>query len=94
MHSSASQDLCLNMDVRLSLMFWAAVPFSKTTIDARDQLIWNQWLPLWSTISITLMVGENFPGQHGGCLIKYPNLRNDLTDKEAKGKVLQGFPKN
>lgn len=38
--------------------------------------------------------GREFPRQHWGCLIKYPNLWNDLTDKEAKEIVLQGFPKN
>lgn len=38
--------------------------------------------------------GREIPRQRWGCLIKYPNLWNNLTDKEAKEKKLLGFPKN
>lgn len=64
-----------------------------SAIDAGERLIRNQWLPRRTTISIYFNERRELPRQHGGRLITYPNLWNDLSDKEAKEKVLQGFPK-
>lgn len=64
-----------------------------SAIDAGERLIRNQWLPRRTTISIYFNERRELPRQHRGRLITYPKLWNDLSDKEAKEKVLQGFPK-